>query len=251
MNNFNNNYWANPGYAVNNYAYNRPKLPDPTNPLTKEDMAMLKQKAPEFSLAISQVDSLKAICTHRNNEGETLSQNSDGTVTCTICGTKFKPTLTDQKTVEEIFRAAIDCLETMKIMYMDIPVDVARGYFQMIPFLEKAPQMYKIANDHYSRYSNGTVMSRDYNNGANAFALYSAMMNPGMMMGMGMPQQQVPYGQGMPMQNNGMGMMNQPGPAPVQEVTMGMPNGANPFDVGSMPTMDAAKTTTDNKQYTL
>ena len=251
MNTYNNNYWGNPGYPVNNYGYNRPKLPDPTNPLTKEQMNLLKQKAPEFTLAISQIDSLKAICTHRNNEGETLIQNNDGsgTVTCSICGTRFKPTMLDQDSVTEIFRAAIDCLETIKIMYMDIPDDVAKGFFQMIPFLEKAPQMYKIANDHYSRYSNGSVMSRDYNNGGNAFNLFAAMMNPGMMMGMGMPQQ-VPYGQGMgmPAQN---GMMTQPNMAPpVQEVSMGMPNG-NPFDVGSTPSMDAAKTVTDNKQYKL
>ena len=249
MNNFNNNFWGNPGYAVNNYGYNRPKLPDPTNPLTTEQMNMLKQKAPEFTLAISQIDELKAICTHRDKNGETLIQNTDGSVTCSICGTTFTPMKVNMETVEQVTKSITDILETTKIMFMDIPNDVARGFFQMIPFIYKIPQMYKIANDHYSRYSNSSVMSRDYNNGANAFALYSAMMNPGMMMGMGMPQQQAPYGQpGMPMQN---GMMNQPGAAPVPDVTMGMPNGANPFDVGSMPTMDAAKTTTDNKQYTL
>ena len=45
------------------------------------------------------------------------------------------------------------------------------------------------------------------------------------------------------------GMM-QPNVAPVPDVTMGMPNGANPFDAAS-PAMDAAKTVTDNKQYSL
>lgn len=243
MNNFNNNYWGNPGYAAN-FGYAKPKLPNPTNPLSKEDMALLKQKAPQFSLAISQIDALKAICTHRNENGETLQQNADGSVTCTICGTTFTPVSADMDTITTIFKSVIDCLETMKIMYMDIPNDVAKSYFQMIPFLEKGPQLYKIANDHYSRYSNSSVMSNNYNNGGNAFAIYSALMNPGMAMGMGMPQQamNMPYGQ--------------PGMAPgtpqpmVQDVTAGVGNGINPFDSTS-PTMEATKTVTDNKQFTL
>ena len=235
----NNNYFGTPnGYF--NYGYNKPKLPDPTNPLSKEEMSLLRQKAPQFSLAVSQVDALKAICTHRDQNGETLITNNDGTVTCSICGTTFRPVNADVETVKQTFRAAIDCLETMKIMYMDIPDDVTRTYFQMIPFLEKGDQLYKIALDHFSRYNNSTVMSRDFNNGGNAFALYSALMNPGMGMGMGMPGQ-------MPMGQPGM---VQPQAAPVPDVTMGAANGVNPFDAAS-PAMTAAQTTTDNKQYSL
>ena len=242
MNNFNNNIYGNPGYGANyGYGYVKPKLPDPTNPLSKEDMALLKQKAPQFSLAVSQVEALKAICTHRDQNGETLIQNTDGTVTCSICGTTFTPVSADPETIAQVFKSVVDVLETIKIMYMDIPNDVTKSYFQMIPYLEKGPQLYKIANDHYSRYSNSSVMSRDYGQG-NAFALYSAMMNPGMAMGMGMPQQ-MPYGQ--------PGMAQQPAPQ-VPDVTMGAANGANPFDVGSTPAMDASKATvTDNKQFSL
>lgn len=246
MNNYNNNYWGAPNPY--NYGYAKPKLPDPTNPLSKDEMALLRQKAPQFSLNVSQVDSLKAICTHRDQNGETLIQNPDGSVTCSICGTTFTPVNADQQTIEQIFKSVVDTLETMKIMYMDIPNDVTKGYFQMIPYLEKGPQLYKIANDHYSRYNNPSVMARDYNNGGNAFALYSALMNPAMAMGAGNPAMQMQYGQqqyaGQPgaMQPN----MN----TPVPDVTMGMPNGANPFD-SSSPAMDNAKTVTDNKQYTL
>lgn len=235
----NNNYWGGNPYTAN-YGYARPKLPNPTNPLTKDEIALLKQKAPQFSLAVSQVDALKAVCTHRDENGETLIQNPDGSVTCSLCGTTFTPVSTDQQTVEEIFNSVVNCLQTMKIMYMDIPDEVTKAYFQMIPYLEKGPQLYKIAFDHYSRYNNSSVMSRDYNNGGNAFALYNALMNPGMAMGMGNPAMQMPYGQ--------------PGAAqpqqPVPDVTMGMGNGANPFDSGS-PAVDAAKTVTDNKQYSL
>ena len=242
----NNNYmqWGNP--YIGGYGYAKPKLPNPTNPLSKEEMALLKQKSPQFTLAISQVDGLKAICTHRDENGETLRQNADGTVTCTICGSTFTPVNADMKSVEQIFKAVIDCLETMKIMYMDIPNDVVKQYFQMIPFLEKGPQLFKIANDHYSQYRNPSVMNANYNNGGNAFAIYSALMNPGMAMGMGMPQQ-VPYGQ-QPGVAPGMPQPMAP-QQPVPDVTAGAPIG-NPFDAGST-TMDSAKTVTDNKQYNL
>ena len=232
-----NNWGYNNGYPMN-YGYNKPKMPNPTNPLSKEDMALLKQKAPQFSLAISQVDALKAICTHRDGEGEKLITNNDGTVTCAICGTTFRPVNATPEEVNAIFETAVNCLETIKIMYMDIPDDVTKAYFQMTPFLQKGPQLYKIANDHYQRYSNPSVIAGNYNNGGNVFAMYSALMNPGAAMGMGMPQQ-MPYGQ--------------PGMAqgtPVPDVTMGVANGVNPFDVAS-PAMDATKTVTDNKQYSL
>ena len=170
MNNYN-NWGYNNGYPMN-YGYNRPKMPNPTNPLSKEDMALLKQKAPQFSLAVSQVDALKAICTHRDAEGEKLIQNNDGTVTCAICGTTFRPVQADPETVKQIFESAVNCLETIKIMYMDIPDDVTKAYFQMTPYLEKGPQLYKIANDHYQRYSGSSVMSGNYNNGGNIFAMY-------------------------------------------------------------------------------
>lgn len=243
MNNFNNNYWGQqPGY-VNNYGYARPKLPNPTNPLTKEEMALLKQKSPSFSLAVSKPEALRAICTHRDENGETLMQNSDGSVTCSICGTTFMPVNSTPENISEIFKSVVDILQTMKIMYLDIPDDVSKAYFQMIPFLEKGPQLYKIANDHYSRYNNSSVMSRDYNNGGNAFALFSQLMNPGMAMGMGMPQQ-MPYGQ------PGMAQPNPAMSAPVPDVTMGAVNGMNPFDAAA-PSMDPTKTVTDNKQFSL
>lgn len=237
MNTFNN--W---GYGYNpiNYGYNKPKMPNPTNPLSKEDMALLKQKAPQFSLAVSQIDALKAICTHRDSEGEKLIQNPDGTVSCAICGTTFRPVNADYETVKQIFESAVNCLETIKIMYMDIPDDVTKTYFQMTPFLAKGPQLYKIALDHYNRYSGSGVMANNYNNGGNVFAMYSALMNPAAAMGMGMPQQQVPYGQ--------------PGMAqgtPVPDVTMGMANGVNPFDSASPAMAGAAQQVTDNKQYSL
>jgi hypothetical protein len=241
MYNYNNNGWANQ-YG---YGYAKPKLPNPTNPLTKEQMAMLKQNAPEFTLAIDNVTALKAICTHRDESGETLIQNTDGSVTCSICGTTFTPVNTDEETVKQLVKSVKDIMETTKIMYVDMPDEVTKGIFQMTPFFDKLPQLYKIAIDHYGRYSNSPVISGVYNNGTNTVNLYAAMMNPAMGMGMGMPMQQMPYG--MPMQQPMQSQPMNPG-APMPDTNMNMgtpaPNG-NPFDIGN------PAVTTDNKQYSL
>lgn len=248
--NYQNNYWGGNGMGMN-YAYNRPKMATPTNPLTKEEMAMLKQKAPQFTLAISQVDSLKAICTHRDAEGEKLQPNSDGTVTCTICGTKFRPAQLSEKDVEGVCETMFNILETIKIMYMDIPDEVTKGIFQMTPFILKTPQLYQIAMDHYKRYNNPSLLAGNYNNTGNTYALFSSMMSPGMMgMGMNTPQQMVYQQPGMaPVQP--MMMYQQPTyQQPPADVTMGAVNGGNPFDANS-PAVASAQQVTDNKQFQL
>ena len=233
MYNFNN---MGPGMNMN-YGYAQVKRPEPTNPLSNEDIALLRQKAPQFTLQVSQVDALKAICTHRDKNGDTLIPNNDGSVTCSICGTRFTPVNTSQENVEQVCKSAIDILETIKMMYVDIPNDVTKSYFQMTPFLAKAPQLYKIALDQFNKY-NGSTLNTYNNYPGNAVALFGAMM-PGMMI----PPQYNPY-QPQP----GMApQYAQPGMAqPVPDVTMGAANGVNPFDVSS-PAAEAAKTTDNNK----
>lgn len=234
----NQTFWPNNGMM--NFGYNMPKRPNPTNPLSKEEMAMLKQKAPGFSLAISQMDALKAICTHRDETGEKLIMNSDGTVTCAICNTTFRPVQANQETITQAFKTVTDILETMKIMYLDIPDDVTKTYFQMIPFLEKGPQLYKIGLDHFQRYNSSSVIAGNYNAQGNAMALFSAMMNPAAAMGYAAPQM-MPYGQ------PGMAPQTQP----VADVTMGAANGVNPFDVSSPVMTNVQPQVTDNKQFSL
>ena len=233
------NYWGNNGMM--NYGYNRPKMPNPTNPLTREELAMLKEKAPQFSLAVSHIDSLKAICTHRDETGEKLMTNADGTVTCSLCSKTFTPIQAPPETIKEIFDTAVNCLETIKIMYMDIPDEVTKAYFQMTPYLEKGPQLYKIALDHYQKYNNPSVIANNYNNGGNAVALFSAMMNPAMS---GMMQ---PMGYAQPMGQPGMA----PQGAMTPDVTMGANNGVNPFDVASPTMANTQPQVTDNKQFSL
>lgn len=259
MNNFNNGnyYGANQGYG---YPYQQagfgyaqpPKLPNPTNPLTPEEINILKQKNPQFSLAVSQIDNLQSVCTHRDPKtGDKSIRNSDGSYTCTICHNTYN--LIDNATpeqVEQAFKLVCDLLETIKVMFIDAPDDVVRTYFQMIPFLKKGPQLYKIAQEHFGRYRGGQLTGADYN-GANAFAAFSQLfnpmmgMNPGMMNpGMGMPGA-AGYNPGMP-----MGQYPQQPQAPVPDVTMGAAaNNVNPFDSTSVAANNT--TVTDNKKYNL
>jgi hypothetical protein len=252
MNNYNNNFYGqnpNPAFGYgyqNGFGYNRPApLPNPTNPLTKEEIALLKQKSPAFSLAVDRIEALQAICTHRDATGDKLISHPDGTLECTLCGTRFRPAQAPQETIEGCFNEVVDILETMKTMYIDIPEDVAKGIFQMIPYLKKCPKLWSIANDHYSRYAGtSTLMNRDYNSG-NVMNMFAAMMNPmaGMNPGAAMYNQPA-YGQPM----YGQPMMNQP-QQPVPDVTMGAANaGVNPFDAGSQ---QQPQQVTDNKQFNL
>jgi hypothetical protein len=137
----------------------------------------------------------------------------------------------------------------MKTMYVDIPDDVAKGIFQMIPYLKKCPKLWNIAIDHYSRYSGSSnLMNRDYGSG-NVYNMYAAMMNPMANMGMNMNPGAAMYNQpayGQPMYGQPM-MQPQ---APVPDVTMGAANnGVNPFDAG--PSQQPTQQVTDNKQFNL
>ena len=156
----------------------------------------------------------------------TLVPDADGSggCTCTLCGTHF---YTKDFTPEEIKNSVgniLDILNTIKIMYLSIDPNAALEYFQIIPFIEKIPELYNIAVQDFKRYEGVDSFvpgSNSYN--VNPFNIYYAMMNqPGL--GMVPPQQQMyGYGQGYPMQ--------QPNMAPQQPQATQMPNqqyGFNP-----------------------
>lgn len=166
------------GYGA--YQYNNPNMAKPvgTNPLTDEDVKFLAQKAPSFSLSVTKEESLQAICTHRTREGvDKLHLNQDGSYTCAICGATFRMADLSQEAVNTAFDGVVDILETTKVMYRDIPDAVCRAFFQMIPFLKKGKQMYKIANDHFGQY--GAAINNNQFGGGNAAAILAGIMGGG------------------------------------------------------------------------
>ena len=230
MNNFNNGYpvggmYANNmgGYAPTGYTQ-QPVAPQKTkNVLTPEEIKALRKSVDSFSLGLTKDETLRGICFHKDENGqETLRDNGDGTVTCTVCGYTFDP---QQNCSEEMLQGyvndIVDVLQTIKLLYIDMPTEAAREYFQIIPLIMKIPKLFKIASDNFNRHENYNNFR--YNGAPNTINLYnmlnSGALNPGFMQ---QPQFGAPYGQPMGQ------------PAPVQPTAFNQPQ-TNGFGYG-MPT---------------
>ena len=155
----------------------------------------------------------------------------------------------DEKTIQQAVNVFIDILQTIKMLYLDIPEDVCDQFFQMIPFALKVPQLWRIAMENYKSYYGATM---NYNNGgSNTFNILDGIMN-GSMMGMGMGVNPAMQNMGMGYQNAYTGM-NQP---QFQQAPQQTPPGVNPFapdQSQNVPTGAPAQggTVTDNKKYAL
>lgn len=197
MNNNYNNYGYLGGIQPGGYSYNQNvNPPKPKQTLTKEQIEMLRKNTDTFSLGLTQEELLRGICLHRDVNGmETLKPNADGTVTCTICGKTFDPV---QDMNEEDARATtqdfIDIIQTIKLLYLDMPVEVAEEFFQIIPLAEKVPKLYKLAADNFAKHEN--YNNWRYSGSPNTVNLYNMLMGGG---NVGMYGQQQMYPQGQPM----------------------------------------------------
>lgn len=229
------------GYQFNGMAPTQ--APKVMNVLTNEEINELKQSTSQFSLGLTQKEVLQGACNHRSPDGtqDTLYFDPEkGTARCTICGYEFRPLQGDEdpNSIKEAADKIVDILQTIKIMYTELPAGAAREYFQIIPLIGKIPQLFEFAAKNFSKheynawnYSNrnmgGAAMFQNLNN------IFGASQQP-MMGGMGQPQQ---YGY-----NNYA--------APQQPV--GYPN-ANPFGyVGApqQPQFNGYTPATQGFQYT-
>lgn len=233
----NNQYQQQPYYGNVPYnqgvMYNNQQPVKRTNPLTSAEINSLKTKTP-FSLAVTQDEVLRGICFHVDENGNPVTvTNGDGSTSCPICGKKWN---SNELSADEVQAAAdniLSVLQTIKLMYLNFPEQAAREFYQIIPLIEKVPQLYKIAADNfrtYEGYTNGY-----YNGQPNPFMLFGQIAGGN---GFGNAFQ---YQQTQPMYNQPM--MNQPmygaQPQPVayNQPAMNPPMygaaPANPFDAAS------------------
>lgn len=199
-----------------------------TNTLTAEEIKSLRQNTEAFSLGLTNEERLRGICFHRDESGkETLRENADGTVTCTICGKTFVPVMDlNPESVEGAINNLVDILQTTKMLYLDMPEEAAREYYQIIPLIEKCGKLYEIASknfikheqwQNYSFSGNPTTMNL-YNMMAGGFAFGGSQYGNPMMqqqqmaapMGAG-PMGSAPIANGyVPMGSNGFGYTQTP-----------------------------------------
>lgn len=155
----NNNYYGQP-IGGNNFGSFRPQYPINKIPmnnnvlLSVEEINRLQKNNTDFNLNISDIEFLKSACVHRDQSGNlTIEATDDERVRCKICGKSFKMTsLSDTEIVNKIIDDFISLGETIKLSYVDIPVEL-REYFKFLPFAEKFRKLSEIALKSYENYA--------------------------------------------------------------------------------------------------
>ena len=215
---YNNNYnYPNQQLMGQMYGNRMPQNIPFTQPLKDEDVKELQKNDSLFSLKVTTQELNRAICTHKypNTNKFAVDVLPNGDMVCAICGARFNP---DQLTPEEVEKTVKDfenILQSCKLMYLNIPENVVKQFFSMIPFVQKTPQLYKISAENYQRFAPAGNTTQDVyqTNGVyNAFRQVVGGGFPGM--NYGMPQYN---------QYQGYGMMNNGYPQNGGQMNMGNP----------------------------
>ena len=251
---YNTNFYQQP-FGGNQY-YGMQPNPQPvtlSNPLTKEQLELLKKRTDKLSLVVTPLEVAKAICTHKQGNSICLYNEDNANperVTCSICGETFDLTNGDQAAVEGAVELITNIIQTIKTYWLDVPDDVARELFTILPLIQRLPKVYSLATKNFNSVQDMHRMSEV--NQPYGFGMLGNIMNPMVGMGYnayGYPQQGMvqpsPYGQpafpnpiGYPQQQ---GFVPQPNPYAMNPVMMPQMNyqaptfqdpaamGVNPF----------------------
>jgi len=158
--------------------------------LAPEQIDELERKSEAFNLAITPQEQLRAICNHRNKAGQIkLLDDPDGSCTCTVCGYNFQvvENITKEQ-VEAACNMVENILQTCKLLYVSLPPEIGREFFQILAFIKKIPGLWAIAVNDYKKYEG--VYGYQQQGNANAFSVFNALTTPG---GFGIPPQPQMY----------------------------------------------------------
>lgn len=220
------------------------------NPLTREEILSLKTKTP-FSLAVTQDDINRGVCFHVDENGVPATiTDPDGTTTCTVCGKKWNSNELTQDQVAEATQQILSVLQTIKLMYVNFPDQAAREFYQILPLIEKIPQLYKIAADNFRAFE-GNYTNGYYNGAMNPFSIFGQIAGGNAYANAFQYQQTQPMGAPMYQQPMGVPTMPMGQPAYAQQPIMNPPTYApNPFDAASYAQQGAyAPATAPNYAY--
>lgn len=147
-------YMYNNGYL--NYQYQNNGVGNRvvvTNNLSQDEIMALRQKQSNLVLGLDQLECIAGACNHHDDHGNVACTfNQDGSYTCNICGERFYYMPYEQQNVEDTVARMLDYLQTMKMLFVDLPPEAAKSYFQIIPMLKKFPKVYELANSNFSKY---------------------------------------------------------------------------------------------------
>ena len=248
------------------------QVPPMKNNLTQEEIQKLIQKENQFSLVVTETEKLRAICNHkwpemRDGKWDALVETETG-CKCMICGYEFDPIDigTTNDSLTEAVKNILDILQTIKLLYLDMPTEVAREFYVIIPLIEKIPKLFEIACKSYSKYDNTNGYGFN-NKNMNTMQMYNMLvgllntpgapmpgqqwgpqMNPNPAMGMGYPYG-APMGQPWGASN---GFVAQPGYTPMTQGFQYDPQAQSQFmNPPTAAPAPAAATTTDGKTVTV
>jgi hypothetical protein len=186
MNGFTNNGYGfgvpqGTGYQFN--GYQPQQVPKHENWLSQEEIQKLVQKENGFSLQITETDRLRAGCNHRRQDGygDAIVEDNDGVCRCQICGYEFRPidVQTSKEELNDAVTSIVDILQTIKLLYIDMPADPAREFYQIIPLIEKIPKLFEYAAKdwlQHEQFNPYGYNSRNMN-GMNLFNAVVGMLN--------------------------------------------------------------------------
>ena len=216
--------------------------------LTPDQIRTLRNQGSQFSLGLTQEEVLRAICNHRSEDGlsDTLVYDPvTGTAKCTICGYEFRPIEpnVDYETIKEDVKRVQDILQTIKLMYIDLPAEAAKEFYPVIAMLDKVPQLTEYAAKNMAKHDAYNYMYNDRNMGAAAMFANLSNMFSNMSMNYQQQPQQAPgfYGQpaGFPQAAYPQPQVNpfgfNAGVAPAPAYTPGTPNGFAYAPAGQAP----------------
>lgn len=145
-----------------------------TNPMTKEDLELLKPVKNEFNMNIDPVDVARAKCPHKNATKLLINPIGGGNmVKCSQCGAEFDMTIHSKEDIEASVDNLVNFLEQMKLYAINFDEEFYKDYMMMIPLLRKAPNLYEMALQNFTEVVRQTTNSQTVAPNANpAFNRY-------------------------------------------------------------------------------
>lgn len=184
-----------------------------TQPVTAEMSKAVLANDDELSVKIGPNEKIKNMCTHKYPGTSTVAlvdcptrdpknPEDNDLVTCRVCGETFHMLMDTQ--IADIQKAAdhmCDILQSAKTLYLDIPEEFVKEYFQIITLLKRVPQVFKKSANNWNSYEVSNDPRQVYQN-MNSFGQVNNLIggyNIGGINPMGYAQQPYQYQYQQPM----------------------------------------------------
>lgn len=192
-------YDPNNAYGYQTMGFNNMQAPSNQNALTAEEIQALKNCRPQSTLSVSvdQNDVLRSICCHKENGRDVVIAVSDGSgnVYCPICNAIWQPEMMTEEEVKELVDKLIAQMQNAK-WAGDLPTNLTRELFTLIPLLQQYPKIHKYAMDTFNKYytSRGMIQGQD----TTVYGMFNNLFGNGSPIGYGGMQMNGYYNQQQP-----------------------------------------------------